>query len=323
MKKPLLEIKNLKTYFFTKKGVIKAVDGVSLEISDGETIAIVGESGSGKSITALSVLQLLEGSGKIVDGSIEYAGKNLRTLSIEEMQKIRGKEISMIFQEPMTSLNPVFKIGEQIEEVLLLHENLNKKEARLKAIEMLKLVGIPRADEIANSYPHQLSGGMRQRVMIAIALACRPKLLIADEPTTALDVTIQAQILHLINKLKNEMNTAVLMITHDLAVVAQMADHILIMYCGQVMEKAPIEKLFDRTLLHPYSQGLLNSIPDISDEKKILETIEGTVPNPLEMPPGCSFAPRCKKVTRRCSISRPELKKISENHFVRCFEEER
>ena len=323
MKKTLLEIKDLKTYFFTKKGVVKAVDGVSLEISDGETIAIVGESGSGKSITALSILQLLEGTGKIVEGSIEYEGINLKSLSAKEMQKIRGKEISMIFQEPMTSLNPVFKIGEQIEEVLLLHENLNKKEAHLRAIEMLKLVGIPRAEEIVSSYPHQLSGGMRQRVMIAIALACRPKLLIADEPTTALDVTIQAQILHLINQLKREMNTAVLIITHDLAVVAQMADHILIMYCGQIMERAPVEKLFDRSPLHPYSQGLLNSIPDISDDKKILETIEGTVPNPLEMPLGRSFAPRCKKATEKCSHSRPELKQISENHFVRCWEEER
>lgn len=320
MKTKLLKIDNLNTYFFTKRGTIKAVDGLSLHMEEGETLAIVGESGSGKSITALSILRLLEDPGKIVEGEILYNGKDLVTSSEKEMQKIRGNEISMIFQEPLTSLNPVFKIGKQIEEVIRLHEDMDKKEARKKAIDMLRLVGIPRAEEIVDAYPHELSGGMRQRVMIGIALACRPKILIADEPTTALDVTIQAQILSLINNLKKSLNTAVLMITHDLAVVAEMADNIIIMYCGQVMERASVKKIFSiSSPLHPYTQGLLNSIPDIEKDRDQLETIEGSVPNPLFMPQGCPFAPRCKKVLNICLQETPELREIEENHFVKCF----
>lgn len=320
MKKKLLEVKGLKTYFSTKKGTVKAVDGVDFDVSEGETVAIVGESGSGKSITALSLLKLLEEPGKIVEGKIFYKDTDLAALSEKEMRKIRGNEISMIFQEPMTSLNPVFKIGEQIGEVLSLHENLNKIQAKAKAVEMLKLVGIPRTEEIADSYPHQLSGGMRQRVMIAIALSCKPNILIADEPTTALDVTIQAQILELINKLKKEMNTAVLMITHDLGVVAEMADHILIMYCGQVVESAPVDKVFGTSdKRHPYTSGLLNSVPDIDEDKHELEMVEGSVPNPLFLPKGCYFAPRCKKAMELCFSSRPELKEVDKNHRIRCF----
>lgn len=316
----LLNVEGLKTHFFTKKGVVKAVDGVDFKVHRGETVAIVGESGSGKSITAMSILNLLEKPGEIVGGSIEFRGDDLTKKTEKEMRKIRGNEISMIFQEPMTSLNPVFKIGYQIGETLRLHQNMNKREAKAKAVEMLKLVGIPRAEEIAENYPHQLSGGMRQRVMIAIALACRPKILIADEPTTALDVTIQAQILDFMNQLKNELDTSIIIITHDLGVVAEMADNVVVMYCGQVIENAPVDKIFGESdRRHPYTAGLLRSIPDIDEDKTELEVIEGSVPNPLFLPKGCSFAPRCRYAMKKCHEFKPELKSAGENHKIRCF----
>lgn len=320
----LLNVEGLKTHFFTKKGVVKAVDGVNFKVHRGETVAIVGESGSGKSITAMSILNLLEKPGKIIDGKIEFKGEDLTKKSEKEMRKIRGNEISMIFQEPMTSLNPVFKVGYQIGETLRLHQGMDKKESHEKAIEMLRLVGIPRAEEIVENYPHQLSGGMRQRVMIAIALACRPKILIADEPTTALDVTIQAQILDFMNELKNEADTSIVIITHDLGVVAEMADQVVVMYCGQVVENAPVEKIFGKSeIRHPYTAGLLRSIPDIDDEKSELEVIEGSVPNPLFLPKGCSFAPRCRYAMKKCQEFNPELLDMGDNHKVRCFHMEK
>lgn len=313
----LLKVKDLKTYFFTDKGIIKSVDGVSFNIREGETLCVVGESGCGKSITAMSILKLIAKPGKIVDGYIEYKGKNLIQLSDAQIRSIRGKEISMIFQEPMTSLNPVFRIGEQISEILLLHEKISKQNARKKSIDMLKLVGIPRAEKVVDDYPHQLSGGMRQRVMIAMALACNPKLLIADEPTTALDVTIQAQILSLMNNLKNKTNTSIMLITHDLGVVAQMADFVIVMYSGRVVESAPVIDLF-KNPKHPYTQGLLAAMPNLEDDKKRLSTIEGAVPNPINLPKGCYFAPRCEHCMEICLKEHPALYDISENHKARC-----
>lgn len=318
MSKYILDVKNLKTHFHTDEGIVKAVDGVNFRIKAGETIGIVGESGSGKSVTSMSVMKLVSEPGKIVDGEIIFNGENLIDKSDEEMQAIRGNDISMIFQEPMTSLNPVFKIGDQISEVLILHQNLSKREAREKTVEMLKLVGIPRAERVAEDYPHQLSGGMRQRVMIAMALACKPTLLIADEPTTALDVTIQAQILQLMNELKVNTETAIMLITHDLGVVAQMADHVIVMYCGKVVEDAPVERLFESPK-HPYTQGLMSSIPSITDDKKRLLSIDGAVPHPLRLPKGCYYAPRCPKATEYCIENKPELKDIGLSHRVSCF----
>ena len=320
MKEILLNVQGLKTHFFTKKGTIKAVDGVDFKVHKRETVAIVGESGSGKSITAMSILNLLEKPGEIIEGNIEFKGDDLIKKSEKDLRKIRGNEISMIFQEPMTSLNPVFKIAHQIEETLRLHQKLDKKQSKAKAIEMLKLVGIPRAEEIAENYPHQLSGGMRQRVMIAIALACKPEILIADEPTTALDVTIQAQILDFMNQLKHELGTSIIIITHDLGVVAEMADNVVVMYCGQVIENAPVEAIFnDSRKKHPYTAGLLKSIPDLTEDKTELEVIEGSVPNPLFLPKGCSFAPRCKFSMKKCHNLKPELKNINDTHKIRCF----
>jgi oligopeptide/dipeptide ABC transporter ATP-binding protein len=314
----LLDVKNVKTHFFTDKGVVKAVDGVDFKIKKGETLGIVGESGSGKSVTSMSVMQLVEEPGKTIEGAIKFKGEDLLQKTTEEMQTIRGNEISMIFQEPMTSLNPVFKVGEQIMEVLMLHQDMSREEAKNKAIEMLKIVGIPRAERVVDDYPHQLSGGMRQRVMIAMALACEPSLLIADEPTTALDVTIQAQILQLMNELKKKLGTAIMLITHDLGVVAQMADHVIVMYCGKVVEDAPVEELFENPS-HPYTKGLMKSIPSLDDDKRRLDSIEGMVPHPLRLPKGCYFEPRCPYAIEKCKTHKPELKEIASGHKVSCF----
>lgn len=314
----LLEVKDLSTHFFTDKGVVKAVDGVSFEIKKGQTLGVVGESGCGKSVTAMSILNLIDKPGKIVGGSILFDGKELVGIDDTNLRSIRGNEISMIFQEPMTSLNPVFKIGDQIIEALSLHQKMDKAHAHAKAIEMLSLVGIPRPERVVNDYPHQLSGGMRQRAMIAMALACNPKLLIADEPTTALDVTIQAQILSLMNELKDKTNTAIMLITHNLGVVAQMADHILVMYSGNVVESSPVEELFANPC-HPYTVGLLKSIPSLDEDKERLYTIEGVVPSPFNLPEGCYFAPRCDRAMDICHKKRPEQVQITKDHSVRCF----
>ena len=315
----LLEVKNLKTYFYKKKTVIPAVDGVDLKINKGETLAIVGESGSGKSITSLSIMKLVPSpAGKIVEGEIILDGKNLVDLSEAEMCKVRGNDISMIFQEPMTSLNPVLTVGEQITEVLMYHQKMSKAESTKKAIEMLEMVGFSRAVELINDYPHRLSGGMRQRVMIAIAMSCNPKLLIADEPTTALDVTIQAQILDLMKDLSHKFDTSILLITHDLGVVSEVADKIVVMYGGQVVEQSPVDDLFDEPL-HPYTVGLMNSIPTIEGEIERLQSIEGNVPSPENMPKGCRFAPRCSKAFDRCFAEAPQLKQMGNDRAVRCF----
>lgn len=282
----LVEFKNLKTYFYTEDGIVKAVNDVSFKIKEGETVGIVGESGCGKSVTSMSLMRLIPNPpGKIVGGDILFEGRSVLSIPENEMREIRGNKISVIFQEPMTSLNPVFTVGKQISEAVLLHQKLTKEEARNKAIEMLKLVGIPRSDEIVDAYPHELSGGMRQRVMIAMALSCNPKLLIADEPTTALDVTIQAQILELMKDLKEKLNTAIMLITHDLGVIAEMADYVVVMYAGKVVEEAPVEELFANPM-HPYTKGLLKSKPSINKEEESgrLYSIPGQVPNPIGMP---------------------------------------
>lgn len=318
----LLQVKDLRTYFYTDDGVVKAVDGVNFEVEAGKTIGVVGESGCGKSITAMSILRLIASPpGKIVSGEINFDGRDLTKLTDKEMRHIRGNDISMIFQEPMTSLNPVFTAGFQIMEVLMLHQKLSESEARKKTIEMIKMVGIPRPEKIVDEYPHQLSGGMRQRIMIAMALSCQPKLLIADEPTTALDVTIQAQILELMNSLKDKLNTSIMLITHDLGVVAEMADHVVVMYSGKIVEDAPVTELFGNPR-HPYTIGLMNSIPSLIEEGKRLENIEGSVPNPLFLPRGCYFNPRCKFATDECRKSQPELREISPGHKVSCFRAE-
>lgn len=319
MSEKLLRVENLKTHFFVDKGTVKAVDGVNFEIEAGKTLGIVGESGCGKSMTSMSIMQLVGHPGKIVDGKVEFKGEDLLKKTTDEMRMIRGNHVSMIFQEPMTSLNPVLRVGEQIGEVLILHQNMTKEQARARAIEMLDLVGIPRPEQVVDDYPHQLSGGMRQRVMIAIALACDPALLIADEPTTALDVTIQAQILELMNDLKTKLNTAIMLITHDLGVVAQMADHVIVMYSGKVVEDAPVGEVFGDPL-HPYTLGLLNSIPKLDQKEGAeLDTIEGSVPNPLYLPEGCYFHPRCKFATDECRKAQPELKEVAPGHKVACF----
>ncbi len=318
----LLEVKNLKTYFYTDDGIVKAVDGVNFSVDAGKTMGIVGESGCGKSITAMSILRLIpDPPGKIVDGEVIFNGEDLTKVSDNRIREIRGNDISMIFQEPMTSLNPVFTVGYQIEEVLMLHQKLEEKEAREKAIEMIRLVGIPNPDRIVDEYPHQLSGGMRQRIMIAMALACQPRLLIADEPTTALDVTIQAQILELMNDLKNRLNTSIMLITHDLGVIAEMADHVIVMYSGKVVEDAPIGELF-KNPRHPYTVGLMNSIPSLVKEGQRLDTIPGRVPNPLYLPKGCYFHPRCKYAVEECRHVQPELRNIGPGHKVACLRAE-
>lgn len=314
----ILEVKDLRTSFFTESGEVKAVDGVSFSVPAGKTLGIVGESGSGKSITSLSILRLIQSPGKIVGGEILFDGKDLLKLSEKEMRKIRGNEISMIFQEPMTSLNPVFTIGDQISEVYRIHQNLSKKEAREKSIEMLKLVGIPSPEKRIDQYPHELSGGMRQRVMIAMALACNPKLLIADEPTTALDVTIQAQILALIKELQQKLHMSVIFITHDLGVVAETCDYVAVMYCGKVVEYADVKTLF-KNPQHPYTVGLLNSLPRHDIDQDELIAIKGNVPSPFEMPAGCAFAPRCPHASAICNTKEPKLVPHLENNQIRCW----
>jgi peptide/nickel transport system ATP-binding protein len=315
----LLDVQHLKTDFVMKRGTVHAVNDVSFSLKKGEILAIVGESGSGKSVTSLSVMRLLQHPGRIASGQILYGGKDLATLSKREMAHVRGNKISMIFQEPMTSLNPVFTIEDQLVESIRTHMKLNKHEARNRAIDMLQLVGIPSPDQRIKDYPHQMSGGMRQRVMTAMALSCDPELLIADEPTTALDVTIQAQSLDLIVKLREKIGMAVLLITHDLGVVAETADRVVVMYCGEVVEEAEVESLFDHPI-HPYTLGLLKSIPTMDDEQdgEPLYMIPGMVPNPLNMPKGCPFALRCPECFDRCKVEHPELYEV-EDHTVRCF----
>jgi len=322
MQMALLEIKDLHTYFKTKRGLIKAANGVSLKVEQGKTLGIVGESGSGKSVSAMSILKLFEHNQKIYQGEVWFDGELISEFSDAELRKIRGNEISVIFQEPMTSLNPVLTVTRQISEVLMLHQGLDKKQAHERTVELLKNVGISNPDKIANAYSFQLSGGMSQRVMIAMALACRPKLLIADEPTTALDVTIQAQILRLMNELKEELGTSIIFVTHDLGVINEMADDVAVMYSGQVVESADAKKIFSgkAKYSHPYTEGLMNSIPRLSDEKgKKLEVIPGTVPHPLDLPEGCKFAPRCKYATEKCHAAEPELVEVEKDHTIRCF----
>lgn len=320
MSKPLLEVKNLRTFFKTRNGIVKAVNDVSYSIYPGRTLGIVGESGSGKSVSAMSVLRLLDANGYIAGGTVTFDGQNLAEVSTQKMCNIRGNRISVIFQEPMTSLNPVFTIRRQLSEPFMIHQNMSKKEAAKKCIEMLRAVQIPNPEAVARQYPHQLSGGMRQRVMIAMALACKPDILIADEPTTALDVTIQAQILRLMNQLQKENGTAIMFITHDLGVINEMADDVVVMYCGQVVEQAPARTIFtDCAQSHPYTEGLMLSIPRLNDERTKLDPIPGAVPHPLDLPKGCKFAPRCKYCTRKCIEEEPELVQVAEEQWIRCF----
>lgn len=314
----LLEVKQLKTYFFTEDGIVPAVDDVSFNIHKGETVAIVGESGSGKSVTSLSIMRLIEEPGKIVGGEINFEGINLITVPKTKMREIRGNRIAMVFQEPLTSLNPVFTVGNQLAESIKLHQKKSKKEARKIGIEMLRKVGIARPDKVYDQYPHALSGGMRQRVMIAMALSCSPKLLIADEPTTALDVTIQAQILRLMRDLIKELDTSILLITHDLGVVAEMADTVVVMYGGQVVEKADVFTLFKEPK-HPYTKGLMDSSPKIHEWNEELVSIPGTVPSPFEFPIGCKFADRCPHVMNKCKEEIPSLIEIRNGQEVRCW----
>ena len=318
-KDKLFEIKNLKTFFHTEAGTVKAVNDVSFDIFEGEVLGIVGESGSGKSVTSLSINRLIPNPpGEIVSGEIIYDGKNLLELSYEEMRKYRGRHISMIFQEPMTSLNPVLRVGVQMNEVLVEHEGIPEEEATKKSIEMLNSVGIPEPERRINDYPHQFSGGMRQRIMIAMALQCNPSLLIADEPTTALDVTIQAQILDLMMELKDSRNdAAILLITHDLAVIAETCDRVIVMYGGVIQEIATIDELF-KNPLHPYTKALMNSIPKIDQKVGRLNTLKGMVPSILDMPVGCKFCTRCDFVEQKCEDTEPELIEIKDGHFVRC-----
>ena len=316
----MLQVKGLKTYYYTEEGVVPAVDGLDFEVAQGETFAIVGESGCGKSVTSLSILGLIPNPpGKIIAGEILYNGEDLLKKTEKQMRAIRGNEISMIFQEPMTSLNPVFTVGRQISESFKYHQHLGKKEARNRAIEMLRLVGIPSPDKVVDDYPHQLSGGMRQRVMIAMALACNPRVLIADEPTTALDVTIQAQIMRLLKQLKEKMGTSIILITHDLGVVAQIAQRVMVMYCGEAVECCAAREIY-KNPLHPYTSGLLASVPKLTDDDMAeLPAIPGMVPSPSELPKGCRFAPRCGKCGPRCLQEKPELVELEDRHKVRCF----
>ena len=316
----LLDVKKLKTYFFLDEGVSRAVDGMDFVIRRGKTLGMIGESGCGKSVSALSILQLIpRPPGNIISGEIFFQGEDLLKKSIDEIKRIRGNHISMIFQEPMTSLNPVYTIGDQIMEPIILHQKMDKNRARQMAVEMLELVGIPSPVKRVDEYPHQLSGGMRQRAMIAMALSCRPRLLIADEPTTALDVTIQAQILALIKRIRGEIGMSVLMITHDLGVIAETADDVVVAYAGKAVEVADVKTIF-KTPAHPYTQALYNSIPRLTDtEKRRLEVVPGTVPNPLEFPPGCRFHPRCKYAKDFCRTDEPQLVSVANGHRVRCF----
>lgn len=314
----LLKIRDLQTYFFCYEGLIKAVDKINLTIKKGETLGLVGESGCGKSVTALSILRLIPSPpGKIVGGEIIFEGKNLLDLTEKEMRKIRGRKISMIFQEPMTSLDPMFTIGDEIQEVIKLHQKLGKEEARKKTLELLRKVGMPDPEKRIDEYPHELSGGMRQRAMIAMALSCNPTLLIADEPTTALDVTIQAQILKLIDKLKKEFGASVMIITHDLGVIAETCTNVAVMYAGNIVEYADVNTLFSKPL-HPYTKALMKSIPRLDVDAKRLEIIRGLVPNLLDLPSGCPFHPRCDFCFNKCPKEKPQLKKIEKKHLVAC-----
>jgi oligopeptide/dipeptide ABC transporter ATP-binding protein len=320
--KPLLEVKNLKTYFFTEDGVVKAVDGVDFAVYPGEVLGIVGESGCGKSVTSLSIMRLIGQPGKVVDGEIFFNDTDLLKLPEKEMMEIRGNNISMIFQQPQSSLNPVFRVGDQIGEVLNIHQDFGKEAARKRVIELLKMVGIPEPERRADAYPHELSGGQAQRVMIAMALACVPDLLIADEPTTALDVTIQAQILDLMRNLRANIGTAIILITHDLGVIAEMCERVAVMYAGQIVEQTDVNTLFKQPL-HPYTQGLIGSIPILGKLKDRLEVIPGSVPNLVNMPPGCRFAPRCRaRVDNNltiCTEKEPDLIDAQSGHLVRCW----
>ena len=321
--KPLLEVKGLKTYFYTEDGVVRAVDGVNFEVYPGEVLGLVGESGCGKSVTSLSIMRLISKPGKVDAGEILLDGENLLNLSEEEMTKVRGNRISMIFQQPQTALNPVFKVGDQLAEVLNVHQDMGKEAGWKRAIALLKMVGVPDPERRVEAFPHELSGGMAQRVMIAMALACVPELLIADEPTTALDVTIQAQILDLMRDMRKEMGTSVILITHDLGVVAELAERVAVMYAGEIVEQTDVNSLFDEPL-HPYTQGLIGSIPILGEMKDKLDVIPGTVPNLVNLPPGCRFAPRCQaRIKYSCEIcssdKKPELEEVKPGHFVRCW----
>ena len=316
--KDLLQIKNLHMNFYTKKGVVKAVNGVDIVIPEGKTVGLVGESGCGKSMTAMSVMGLIEKPGKIDEGEILFEGRDLLKISDKERRKMRGDKISIIFQEPMTSLNPVETVGKQVLDAILIHEKIDKAQVKKRVIELLAQVGIPDPERRYRSYPHQLSGGLRQRVMIAMAMACNPALLIADEPTTALDVTIEAQILHLMKKLQREYHTSILMITHNLGVVAEICDYVYVMYAGKVVEFAEVNELF-RNPVHPYTNGLLRSLPKMQSGQERLYNIKGMVPDLLKLPKGCSFAPRCDQVCEKCTDEMPQLIKLNEEHFVRCF----
>ncbi len=313
---PLLSVKDLKTVFHTGSGIVRAVDGVSFHVAPGKTLCVVGESGSGKSVTALSILRLTP--GKIISGEVTFEGRDLIKASTAEMRRIRGSDIAMIFQDPMTSLNPLYTVGYQIGESYRIHQNLSSREATNRATEMLRQVGVASPHQRVHEYPHQMSGGMRQRVMIAMALACRPKLLIADEPTTALDVTIQAQILELMKELREQIGTSTMLITHDLGVVAEMADEVVVMYGGQVMEQAPVYEVFEQPA-HPYTLGLLRSIPSLDEERETLEVIPGNVPNPKNFPSGCRFHPRCPFATEQCKTDIPALEEARPGHWVRCW----
>jgi len=314
----LLRVEGLKTYFYTEDGVVKAVDGVSLRLNRGETLGVVGESGCGKSVTSMSIMRLISAPGEIVEGEVLLRGLEITQLSEEDMRHIRGNRISMIFQQPTSCLNPVFRVGDQISESLMLHRGMSKQQARQRAIELLTMVGIPSAKTRVDSYPHEMSGGMCQRVMIAMALSCEPELLIADEPTTALDVTIQAQILELMRDLKNRYDTGIVLITHDLGVIAEMADNVVVMYAGKVVEESPVNELFDSPK-HPYTQGLLASIPVLGEVKDKLAVIPGSVPSLRNLPPGCRFAGRCPFVMDICRTEEPGLLRISENRTARCW----
>lgn len=320
--KPLLEVKNLKTYFYTEDGVVRAVDGVNFEVYPGEVLGLVGESGCGKSVTSLSIMRLIAKPGRVDAGEILLDGENLLELPEEEMIKVRGNRISMIFQQPQTALNPVFKVGDQLSEVLNVHQDLGRDAGWKRAVQLLKMVGVPDPERRAEAYPHELSGGMAQRVMIAMALACIPELLIADEPTTALDVTIQAQILDLMRDLRREMGTSVILITHDLGVVAEMAERVAVMYAGEIVEQTDVNSLFDQPL-HPYTQGLIGSIPVLGQIKERLAVIPGSVPNLVNLPAGCRFAPRCQARFKHglsiCTEIKPELDEVKPGHYVRCW----
>ncbi len=320
--KPLLEVKGLKTYFYTEDGVVRAVDGVSFEVYPGEVLGLVGESGCGKSVTSLSIMRLISKPGRVDEGEILLDGEDLLKIPEEEMIKVRGNRISMIFQQPQTALNPVFKVGNQLSEVLSVHQDMGKQAGWDRAVALLKMVGVPDPERRAEAYPHELSGGMAQRVMIAMALACVPELLIADEPTTALDVTIQAQILDLMRDMRKEMGTSVILITHDLGVVAEMAERVAVMYAGRIVEQTDVNRLFDEPM-HPYTQGLIGSIPVLGEIKDKLDVIPGSVPNLVNLPPGCRFAPRCqarfKHALAICTEREPELEDIKPGHKVRCW----